>query len=131
MGQTASITILIVLGLGVAGLAVFGFLLLQQQGRLLLRLDQVERRLGLDPEEGIERETVALQARGPAGLPTGTLSPTFISPISTPAPSRSRISAANGSSWSTGARNAASATSSPQTSPSSRTTSNGLESGSF
>lgn len=73
-----------VLGTGMAlltilviSLTAFLYQLIKQQGRLLLRLDQVERRLGIDPAQSIDRESVRLQARNPAGLPVGTLLPDF------------------------------------------------------
>jgi peroxiredoxin len=78
MGQTTVLSLTItVLALLAAGLAAMLYALLRQQGRLLLRLDQVERRLGLDTEAAIARGTVAIQARNPAGLPVGTALPDF------------------------------------------------------
>lgn len=68
---------LVALGFIVIGLAVLLYQLVKQQGRLLMRLDQVERHLGLFSEEAVERGTVALQAREPSGLPVGTALPDF------------------------------------------------------
>jgi peroxiredoxin len=76
MGQaTVSLIASAVLGLVAAGLAAVLFQILKQQGRLLLRLEQVEKRLELDAGESIDRGTVALQAGTPAGLPAGTALP--------------------------------------------------------
>lgn len=73
-----------VLGTGLAlltilsiGLTLLLYQLVKQQGRLLLRLDQVERRLGIDPSESIARESIRLQARNSSGLPVGSLLPDF------------------------------------------------------
>lgn len=68
---------LVALGFIVIGLAALLYQLVKQQGRLLMRLDQVERHLGLLSEEAVERGTVALQARQPSGLPVGTILPNF------------------------------------------------------
>lgn len=65
------------LGLIVLVLTALLYQLIKQQGRLLMRLDQVERHLGLFSEEAVERGTVALQARQPSGLPVGTALPNF------------------------------------------------------
>lgn len=76
MGQaTVSLIASAVLGLVAAGLATALFQILKQQGRLLLRLEQVEKRLELDASESIDRGTVALQAGTPTGLPAGTALP--------------------------------------------------------
>jgi peroxiredoxin len=77
MGQTAFSIGIGILGLALAGLAVALYQIVRQQGRLLLRLDQVERRLGLDAREAVLRGTVAIQARQPAGLALGTTLPDF------------------------------------------------------
>lgn len=74
---TALVVPLVGLGLAVIGLAALLYQLIKQQGKLLMRLDQVERHLGLKSEEAIERGTVALQARQPSGLPLGTVLPDF------------------------------------------------------
>lgn len=68
------------LGLIVIVLAALLYQLIKQQGRLLMRLDQVERHLGLKSEEAVERGTVAIQARQPSGLPVGTILPNFETP---------------------------------------------------
>lgn len=100
MGQALLTTVLVTLaalGLFSAVLAALLYQVVRQQGRLLLRLDQVERRLGLDPGDSIERGTVALRARsGPRaslatrpltesriernGLAPGTPAPAFVLP---------------------------------------------------
>jgi peroxiredoxin len=78
MGQTTVlVTVLAVLGLVVSGLAAVLFQVIKQQGRLLLRLDQLEKHLGLSAGQAIERGTVALQAQDPEGLPVGTALPDF------------------------------------------------------
>ena len=73
-----------VLGTGMALLAILSigltallYQLVKQQGRLLLRLDQVERQLGIDPSRSIDRESIRLRARTSSGLPVGTLLPDF------------------------------------------------------
>jgi peroxiredoxin len=75
MGPT--LIVMIVLGLATAGLAAVLYQTVKQQGRLLMRLDQVERRLELDAREAVARGTVALQAQGPSGLAIGTALPDF------------------------------------------------------
>ena len=78
MGQaTVSLIASVVLGLVSAGLAAALFQILKQQGRLLLRLEQVEGYLGMDAGGSIDRGTVSLQARSPAGLRAGTVFPDF------------------------------------------------------
>lgn len=72
MGQATAGALVTALGLVIAGLGAVLYQLIQQQGRLLLRLEQVEGRLGLDAGQGVDRGTVALQARNPAGLAVGT-----------------------------------------------------------
>jgi peroxiredoxin len=69
-----------VLGLAASGIAAVLFQVLKQQGRLLLRLDHLEKHLGLEAEDSIRRGTVALQAGHPAGLPVGTALPNFSLP---------------------------------------------------
>lgn len=76
-GQTVLGITVAMLGVFTAGLALAIYQLIKQQGRLLMRLDQVERHLKLDAREAIERGTVALDARGPAGLAIGTTLPGF------------------------------------------------------
>jgi peroxiredoxin len=71
---------IVALALTAAGLAAVLFQVLKQQGRLLLRLDHVEKHLGLNAGESLERGTVALQAQRPAGLPVGTALPNFSLP---------------------------------------------------
>jgi peroxiredoxin len=68
------LTLLTILSIGLTFLL---YQLVKQQGRLLLRLDQVERRLGMDPSESIDRESIRLQARASSGLPVGTRLPAF------------------------------------------------------
>src|SRR5690349_14049935 len=68
------------LGLIVIVLAALLYQLMRQQGRLLMRLDQVERHLGLNSAEAVERGTVTIQARQPSGLPVGTTLPNFERP---------------------------------------------------
>jgi peroxiredoxin len=74
---TVLVTGMALLGILSIGLTAMLYQLVKQQGRLLLRLDQVERQLGIDPSRSIERGTVRLQSRNPAGLPVGTLLPDF------------------------------------------------------
>jgi peroxiredoxin len=73
MGQTTVMVIVIAaLGLAEAGFIAVLYQVIRQQGRLLLRLDQVERRLGLGPQAlgaGIER--------GGSELAVGTVLPGF------------------------------------------------------
>ncbi|HEV2853352.1 MAG TPA: redoxin domain-containing protein [Thermoanaerobaculia bacterium] len=75
--ETALVMALVALGLVVIGQTAFLYQLIKQQGRLVMRLDQVERDLGLNPEDAVERGTVAIQARQPSGLPVGTVLPNF------------------------------------------------------
>lgn len=75
--QTALGIGLAAMGLAVIGLAALIYQLIKQQGRLLMRLDQVERHLGLSEQGAVERGTVAIQARQPSGLPLGTTLPNF------------------------------------------------------
>lgn len=70
----------LLLGLVALLLSFVTFQLFKQQGRLLLRLDQVERQLGTGPEEAIARGTAALRARAPSGLPRGKVFPPFTLP---------------------------------------------------
>lgn len=77
MGPLGVALLATALGLLTIGLGVVLYQLVKQQGRLLLRLEQVERRLGLDPEEGLESGTFTLSARSPGGLPVGTALPDF------------------------------------------------------
>lgn len=78
MGQTTVLAVVIAsLGLVVAGMAAVLFQVIKQQGRLLLRLDQLEKHLGLSAGQAIERGTVALQAQDRGGLPVGTKLPDF------------------------------------------------------
>jgi peroxiredoxin len=76
-GQILLVTVTAVLGFAMAGLAVAIYQLIKQQGRLLMRLDQIERHLELDAGQAVERGTVAIQAGSPAGLPLGTALPDF------------------------------------------------------
>lgn len=77
MGQTIMAIALAALALVTFALTALGYQLLRQQGRLLLRLDQVEGRLGLEAGDSVDRGTVALQARAPGGLLVGTALPSF------------------------------------------------------
>ncbi|HKH43839.1 MAG TPA: redoxin domain-containing protein [Thermoanaerobaculia bacterium] len=82
MGPTTVLVIVVAaLGLLVAGLTAALFQVIRQQGRLLLRIEQMERKLGFSPEDSVARGTVALQARDPAGLPVGTALPDFELPV--------------------------------------------------
>jgi peroxiredoxin len=67
----------VTLSLLTLGLCLLVYPLLRQHGRLLMRLDQVERRLGLDSGDALARGSVAVAARTPEGLPPGTLVPAF------------------------------------------------------
>src|SRR5436305_12577365 len=77
---TVLVTGMALLGILSIGLAAMLYQLVKQQGRLLLRLDQVERQLGIDPSQSIDRVTVRLQSGNPAGLPIGTVLPDFALP---------------------------------------------------
>lgn len=78
MGYEAALVVgLIALGLVVIGQAVLLYQIVKQQGGLLMRLDQVERHLGLSRQAAVDRGTVAIQARQPSGLPIGTALPDF------------------------------------------------------
>jgi peroxiredoxin len=77
MGQTILNVLTVATGIATAVLAVVVFQMLRQQGRLLLRLDQVERHLKLEPEQALAQGAVALQARSPGGLAVGTPLPDF------------------------------------------------------
>ncbi|HEY0512245.1 MAG TPA: redoxin domain-containing protein [Thermoanaerobaculia bacterium] len=74
---TVLVTAMAFLGIFSIGLTAVLYQLVKQQGRLLLRLDQVERQLGIDPFQSIDRESIRLQARTSSGLPVGTLLPDF------------------------------------------------------
>jgi peroxiredoxin len=67
MEHPVLVVLTFVAALAAAGLAALLYQLVQQQGRLLLRLDEVERRLGLEPVEDQSRR----------GLAAGTALPAF------------------------------------------------------
>jgi peroxiredoxin len=76
MGQTTLLLSFSALGLAALGTMVI-WQLLRQQGRLLLRLERLERHLGIHGEDSVQRGTVALQAADRGGLPSGTALPGF------------------------------------------------------
>ena len=76
MGQTTLLLSLSALGLTALGSIVI-WQLLRQQGRLLLRLERLERHFGIQGEDSVQRGTVALQAADRGGLPVGTELPGF------------------------------------------------------
>lgn len=73
MGQGTLLPIVTAtLGLVSAGLVAAIYQILRQQGRMLMRLDQIEEHLSLGADEAVARGSVALQAHEPAGLAVGT-----------------------------------------------------------
>jgi peroxiredoxin len=66
MEHPVLVVFMFVAALAAAGLAVLLYQLVQQQGRLLLRLDEVEKRLGLEPVEDPSRRGLAVGTALPA-----------------------------------------------------------------
>lgn len=77
MKETVIVIGFVLMGLFPIGLCVVLYQLIKQQGRLLLRLDQVERHLGLDAGAALNMGIAASMARESAGLAVGTSLPPF------------------------------------------------------
>lgn len=73
----AMIIAILALGLVTAGLAATAYQLMRQQGRLLLRLDHVERLLGIPPGEGIGQGLGEIGSLEEDGLAVGSVLPGF------------------------------------------------------
>ncbi len=81
MTSTMTLAIgLAALGAFATGLAAVLYQTLQQQGRLLLRLDQIERNLKLEAADSVARGAVALQVRKLGGMPVGMALPELALP---------------------------------------------------
>jgi peroxiredoxin len=72
MKETILVIGFVIMGLSLVGLCAVLYQLMKQQGRLLLRLDQVERRLELDGQASLNMGIPASITGGPAGLAVGT-----------------------------------------------------------
>jgi peroxiredoxin len=77
MGNPTLVGVTVAVALVAAGLAAVLYQLVRQQGRLLLRLDHVERRLGLDPRRSLALDADPAGDPASSGLAVGTEMPAF------------------------------------------------------
>jgi peroxiredoxin len=77
MGTVLGVTDVVLVGLLFASLWLALYQVVKQQGRLLLRLDELERRGGVPQTTGASAPHMRSQHAQPAGLPVGTAIPPF------------------------------------------------------